>query len=239
MSRIRAVIFDCYGTLIDIKTDEGKDEIFYYLSLYLQYYGATIEKEKLKSALALEKERYLKTSDERYPELDLELVFKNILNKEGLDNPFLAESCCKLHRLLSRERFQLFPDSLPVLREMKRNGYPLAVVSDAQKVYCIEEGKMLGLNQFLDHSILSTHFGFKKPDPRLFTIACDLLEIPPAEAVYIGDSIKRDIKGPKQIGMLVILVNRNQKKNNREIEPDFYAKDLWAAWEWIKGTSKS
>jgi len=42
MSEIRAVIFDCYTTLIDIKTNERKEEVFGYLSLYLQYYGASI-----------------------------------------------------------------------------------------------------------------------------------------------------------------------------------------------------
>ena len=121
MSKIRAVIFDCYSTLIDIKTNEGKEEVFRYLALYLQYYGINISGEDLKSALGLEKKRYLETTKERYPEVDIETVFREILRKHGLDNPFLAESCCKLFRLLSRERFRLFPDSLPVLQEMKRN----------------------------------------------------------------------------------------------------------------------
>jgi putative hydrolase of the HAD superfamily len=234
MSKIRAVIFDCYSTLIDIRTNERKEEIFRRLSLYLRYYGVNIAAKSLTSALDQEKERYLQTENERYPEVDLEVVFRNILKREGLDNPFLAESCCKLFRLLSRERFGVFPDSLPVLKEMKRNRYSLAVVSDAQKVFCLEEAGMLGLNQFFDHTVLSTHFGFGKPDPRLFAIACSLLEIPPAEAVYIGDNPEKDVIGAKQIGMQAILLDRNQNQKNREVEPDFYASNLWDAWEWIK-----
>jgi len=66
--KIRAVIFDCYSTLIDIKTNETKEEIFRYLSLYLQYYGANISGANLKVAIALGKERYLQTKTERYPE---------------------------------------------------------------------------------------------------------------------------------------------------------------------------
>jgi putative hydrolase of the HAD superfamily len=239
MSQIRAVIFDCYGTLVDIKTDEDKDEVFKYVSLYLQYYGGTIDAEKLRSAYELEKERLLRDSGERYPELDLEQVFENILLKEGMYCPFLAESCCKLQRLISRDRFQLFPDTLPVLREMKREGYPLGMVSDAQRVFCMEETRLLGISQFFDHAIVSTDFGFKKPDLRLFTVACDLLNVPPAESVYIGDNFEHDIKGPKDIGMPVILINRNHRDNTGGLEPDFYAKDLWEAWEWIKSSSKS
>jgi putative hydrolase of the HAD superfamily len=232
--KIRAVIFDCYSTLIDIKTNEAKEEIFRYLSLYLQYYGANISGANLKVAIAREKERYLQTKTERYPEVDLEVVFKRILEKEGLDNPFLAESCCKLFRILSRERFQLFPDTLPVLSEMKRSRYPLAIVSDAQKVFCLDEGRILGLNRFFDHTVLSTQFGFRKPDPRLFAIACALLNVPPAEAVYIGNDPETDVTGAKQIGMQVILLNRKSEGKSEQIKPDFCADSLREAWEWIK-----
>lgn len=237
MPGIRAVIFDCYSTLIDIKTSEEKEEVYNYLSLYLQYYGSKMDAEGLKTALDAERRQYLQSQKERYPEIDLEIVFSNILKKEGLNNPFLAESCCKLLRVLSRERFQLFPDSLPVLEEMKKGGYPMAVVSDAQKVFYREEGEILRLNRFFDCIVVSTHFGFRKPDPRLFTVACTLLDVPPAEAVYIGNDPEMDVKGAKQIGMQAILLDREAKNKNQEPKPDFYATNLWEAWGWIKSST--
>lgn len=237
MSRIRAVIFDYYNTLIDIRTDEEKQDVFRFLSLYLQYYGVNMNEQTLRAALDHEKKQYLKRKDEAYPEVDLEIVFGNILQKEGICNPFGAESCCKLFRLLSRERFQLFPDSIPVLKEIKKNGYAMGVVSDAQKVFCLEEGEMLGLNQFFDHIVLSTQYGFRKPDPRLFAIACSLLDVEPAQSVYIGDDPRKDVKGAKQAGLSAILVNRNQMNLEMETKPDFCATNLWEAWEWIKKCS--
>lgn len=236
MLKIRAIIFDCYSTLIDIKTDEKKEDVYHYLSLYLQYYGVKTDAGKLKTALDLEKEQYIRSTKEPYPEIDLEKVFVNILRKEGLNNPFLAESCCRLLRAVSRERFQLFADSLPVLEKMK-NEYPLAVVSDAQKVFCLQEGEMLGLTQFFSHIIMSTHLGFRKPDPRIFTIACTLLGTPPAEVVYIGNDLETDVKGSQGVGMKAILLDREKKVRNPKPEPDFYATDLWQVWEWIKGNS--
>lgn len=237
MSKIRAVIFDCYSTLIDIRTNERKEEVFNYLSLYLQYYGARIDAAKLKSAFDLEREAYLQSRGEPYAEVDLEIVFKNILKKEGLENSFLAESCCKLLRVFSRERFELFPDSIPVLKEMKRSGYPLGVVSDAQKVFCLDEGEILGLNQFFDCIVLSTQFGFRKPDPRLFAITSSLLNVMPAESVYIGNDPETDVKGAKRIGMQAILLDRNLKNKNKGPKADFYASSLWEAWEWIRSSS--
>jgi putative hydrolase of the HAD superfamily len=234
MPRIRAVIFDCYSTLIDIKTNEEREEVYNYLSLYLQYHGSRLDAERLKTALNAERKQYLQSKEERYPEVDLEILFSHILKEEGLDNPFLAESCCKLLRVLSRERFQLFPDSLPVLEGIKKSGYPIAIVSDAQKVFCMEESEILGLNRFLNFIVVSTHFGFKKPDPRLFTIACTLLDVSPVEAVYIGNDPGMDVQGAKQIGMQAILLDREAKNKNQGPKPDFYATDLWEAWEWIK-----
>lgn len=237
MSKIRAVIFDCYSTLIDIKTDEEKGEVFQYLSLYMQYYGAKTNAESLRSALQLEREHYPYPKGERYPEVDLEIVFRNILRKEGLDNPFLAESCCKLFRVLSREHFQLFPDSLPVLEEMRQKGYQLGVISDAQKVFCLDEGNILGLSPFFSRIIMSTHLGFRKPDPRIFMIACTLLNVLPAEAVYIGNEPETDIGGAKETGMKAILLDREGGNTSPEPKPDFHANNLWDAWGWIKSNS--
>jgi len=235
MPKIRAVIFDCYSTLIDIWANEQKEEIFDHLSLYLGYYGVKIDAGGLRSALDLEREQYRKSKkEEQYPEIDLEIVFRNILKKKGLNNPFLAESCCKLFRVISRERFQLFPDSLPVLEEMKKSEYPLGVVSDAQKVFCLEEGEILGISQYFKCILLSTDFGFRKPDPRLFTMACTLLATPPADVVYIGNDLETDVRGAQGIGMKAILLDREKRVRNPEPKPDFHATDLWQAWEWIK-----
>jgi putative hydrolase of the HAD superfamily len=193
-----------------------------------------ISTENLRLALVAEKERYFKTAYERYPIIDFEVVFSNVLKKEGFDNPFLVESCCKLFRLLSRERLELFSDSLFVVSEMKRKGYLLAIVSNAQKVFSLDEIRMTGLDRFFNHVVLSTQFGFAKPDPRLFSIACDLLGITPANAVYIGDNAEKDIMGPKEIGMQMILIERNQKEVNLKVKPDYRASELWQAWEWIE-----
>lgn len=234
MSKIQAVIFDYYGTLVDVETDEGKREIYESLSRYLQYYGADISTENLRINLDAEKERYFKTAQERYPETDFEVLFNNILKKEGLNNPFLVESCCKLFRLLGRERLELFADSLPVVNEMRRKGYLLAIVSNAQRVFTLDEIRMTGLDRLFNHVVLSTQYGFAKPDPRLFSVACDLLGVIPTNTVYIGDNAEKDIAGPKEIGMKMILLERKLKEANLIANPDYRASDLWQAWKWIE-----
>ena len=97
---------------------------------------------------------------------------------------------------------------------------------------------MLGLTPFFSHVIMSTHLGFRKPDPRLFTIACTLLDIPPAETVYIGNDPETDVKGAQAIGMQAILLDRDGKNRSQEPKPDFYATNLWEAWNWINSVNQ-
>jgi putative hydrolase of the HAD superfamily len=232
--KIRAIIFDLYGTLVDIYTNEDKKEVFDFLSLYLQYYDMRIEGGKLKEVFEAEKARNLAARNERYPEVNLQEVFEEVISRIGSSNSFLVKSCCKLYRILSREKFQLFPDSLPVLNQMRDSGYILGLVSNAQKVFTANEIRMLGLDHYFKHMVFSTRYGIVKPDERLFAIACTMLEVPPENAVYIGDNPGNDVKGAKKIGMTSILLSRSLKSVIPGFEPDYYATDLWDAWEWIK-----
>ena len=195
---------------------------------------------ELRLAFDREKNHALQSSKERYPEIDLAAIFSNIIKNKGVGNNLLAESCCKLFRALSRDKFQLLPDTLPVLDEMKKAGYPIAVVSDAQKAFCLEEGEMLGLTRIFDFVVMSTDLGFRKPDPRIFMIACTLAGVFPEEAVYIGNDPETDVKGAKATGMKAVLLDRDGRFKNQEPRPDFYAANLWELWQWIKsGAQKS
>jgi putative hydrolase of the HAD superfamily len=232
--KIQAIIFDLYGTLIDVSTDEDKNEVFNFLSLYLQYYDINIPAARLKDIFENEKSNNLNSRHERYPEVNLQEVFEEILKREGNTNSFLVKSCCKLFRIQSRERFQLFPDSIPVLKEIKNNGYTIGLVSNAQKVFTANEIRILGLQNYFKHMVFSTRYGITKPDRRLFMIACAMLDVPPERAIYIGDNPYNDVKGAREIGMTSILLSRSLKSVIPGCEPDYYATDLWDAWEWIK-----
>lgn len=234
MPQIQAIIFDLYGTLIDISTNEDKNDVYDFLARYLQYYDFNFSSDKLRKAFESEKAANLSARHERFPEVNFQEVFEELLKREGSPNSFLIKSCCKLFRLLSREKFQLFPDCIPVLKEMKAKGYPLGMVSNAQKVFTANEIRILGLQQYFKHMVFSTRYGITKPDHRLFVIACAMLDVKPENAVYIGDNPNNDVTGAKKIGMTSILLSRDLKSVIPGAEPDYYATDLWDAWEWIK-----
>lgn len=102
---------------------------------------------------------------------------------------------------------KVFRDVRPALRQLRANGYRLAVVSNWEP----------SLEEVLDHLGLRFHFttivtssveGIWKPEPRLFEIGLERCGIGPEEAVSVGDNIERDIEAARQTGLHAILLDR-------------------------------
>lgn len=58
-----------------------------------------------------------------------------------------------------------------------------------------------GLAPFMSVVVDSACVGFTKPDPRIFEAALARLHTDPEEAVFVGDSLHRDMEGAKRLGM--------------------------------------
>ena len=59
----------------------------------------------------------------------------------------------------------------------------------------------------LDAVIVSERAGVSKPDPRIFAIALEELDVRPEEAVMVGDSWKADIAGARAAGLRPVWFN--------------------------------
>ena len=60
---------------------------------------------------------------------------------------------------------------------------------------------VLGLLPDLDAYVLSYEVGLAKPDPAIFQHVCDALGCAPGEVVFVGDSVRCDVDGPRAFGM--------------------------------------
>jgi FMN phosphatase YigB (HAD superfamily) len=86
-----------------------------------------------------------------------------------------------------------------VLRDLSRR-YRLGIVSNFYgnlSAVCRE----VGLSPFLAVIIDSTVVGVLKPNPEIFHAALRVLQIEPAQAVFVGDSLQRDMAGARALGM--------------------------------------
>jgi FMN phosphatase YigB (HAD superfamily) len=59
----------------------------------------------------------------------------------------------------------------------------------------------VGLSAFFNVIVDSTQVGHSKPDPRIFETALAALGVSPRDAVFVGDSLRRDMAGARGLGM--------------------------------------
>lgn len=221
---IKAVLFDLYGTLINIRTDEGDITTYEILSRYLKYHSVFISPEFLKKTYFEMVQQYLSKSKEPYPEVDVYKIFFDIMHTYGRKKypSSVVIDVSMLFRSLTIRKFEPFDDIYDVLDLISRK-YKIALISDAQWVFTEPEIKMLGLERFFKYRFLSSRYGYKKPDKRLFYTAMKKLDIEPDEAVYIGDNPSRDLVGAKSSGMKFLLFKNDCKSyNGFEADGCFY-----------------
>jgi len=216
----KGIFFDLYGTLINILTDEVDPWVYSTLSRYLSYRDVKIAPKELKKTYFEDIQSQLKQSNESYPEVDVCKIFSNIMHRYG--NKTYSKSAivdtAVLFRSLTMRRFEVFQGVYEVLESLLKK-FELSLISDAQWVFTEPEMAMLGLTPFFKFRILSSRFGFKKPDVRLFDIAMKKLMINPEESVYIGDNPQKDLVGAKKAGMKFILF-RSEFKLFNDFQPD-------------------
>lgn len=68
------------------------------------------------------------------------------------------------------------------------------------------EGREDELRDLFDVFVESSRVGLRKPDPRIYTHACELLGVGPPEAIFLDD-IGRNLKAARALGMHTIKVD--------------------------------
>lgn len=211
----KAVFFDLYGTLINIRTDESDISTYEILSRYLAYHSVFISPDILKKIYFEKVQQHISQSKESFPEVDVYKIFFDIMhsfgNKKYSQNAVVDISM--LFRSLTIRRFEAFDGIYDVLAEICRK-YKTALISDAQWVFTEPEIEILGIDRFFKYRIFSSRYGYKKPDKRLFDIAMKKLEVKAEDSIYIGDNPVRDLVGSKMAGMKFLLFRTDCKTYN-------------------------
>lgn len=224
---IKGILFDLYGTLIDIETNESLEEIYRGIAHYLTYHGVHRHRWEVRDRYYQIMKQRKEASREEYPEIDVEAIWNVFLETEGIKTAAtrreLAKILAQFYRGVSRTRLQLYPEVKRVLDVLKAV-YPLGLISDAQPCFALPEIQALGLNGYFDPIIISAPYGFRKPDKRLTEKALIMMKLTPKEVIYVGNDMFRDIYGAKRLGIKTIFVDSNQGgKSHENVAPDYFA----------------
>ena len=144
----------------------------------------------------------------RHPELehDDEIWFRfteRIVRGMGGDADSAYACAVEITRGWERhENFELYDDVPDALAALRAAGLRIGLVSNSARDVR-EFARHHGLD--VDAGISSFHHGRTKPHASIFRAVLDLLEVEPAEAVMVGDTIADDIEGALALGMRAIL----------------------------------
>lgn len=133
----------------------------------------------------------------------------------------------KYQQDVQQEMLHPFPGAIDSLIHIRKKGYLTGVVTSKRRKPTRESLNITGLNDFLDVVVTVEDANQPKPHPDGLLNALKQLSVPPAEAVYIGDSIY-DIMTGKNAGTSTIGVTWGiaAKKDLANQHPDFLV-DSW------------
>jgi HAD superfamily hydrolase (TIGR01662 family) len=104
--------------------------------------------------------------------------------------------------------FFLYDDAEPVLRALAGAGIRIGLISNTQRPLD-EFASHFSLQGLIGTAVSSAQHGFLKPHPSIFETALEALGVAAPESVMVGDSVKHDIVGARQIGMRAVLLRRS------------------------------
>lgn len=216
-------IFDLYGTLIDINTDEENDILWSKLALFYSFKGASYSGDEISNSYkTLVKQELEKHNETTNPDIKLEDVFTTLYtNKNVTPSDQLIEDTAQLFRTLSIKYIKLFDNAKELLQGLKASGGKVYLLSNAQRIFTYYEMKFLGIVDYFDDIFISSDCYMCKPDVNFFNKLIDKHNLDKSETIMIGNDCISDIEGAYNAGIDSFYIHSNQ---SREIEKPLLSK---------------
>ena len=212
-------VFDLYGTLIDIKTDEQSPKFWQKVAAYL---GAN------ETSDAVRWEYLSLCSNEKKGEnheIDLIRVFQQMLLSRGRENDE-AQRFATYFRRQSMKKLRTFRYAKKLLKGLKKRGGGVYLVSNAQSCFTLKELDDCGLTALFDGILISSDVGVKKPSSEIFQCAFDKFDISPENSIYVGNDLRDDILGAAGVGMRTVYIPTEQSGSYKDMpEPTYSVKN--------------
>lgn len=199
--RYDAVIFDLFGTLVDNPEGPGRS---------LSTYNRAIE--DTAAILGAPADAFTRlwraTSGMRMTGVfpSAEGYMAHLCRELGVhpDDGRLAQAARIRLEAVGR---QLVPrhDSLDTLAQLRRSGYKIGLISDCSRETAVHwPGTPLA--PLVDAAVLSCEVGVKKPDARIYALACARLGVVPERCLYVGDGESDELAGAQRAGMVPVRI---------------------------------
>ena len=200
MDPIRAVIFDAYGTLLDVHAAMAKhaDRLGADWPLIsADWRRKQLEYSWVRSLAGhpYHRDFWQLTADA----LDWAASLHGVN-----DRAVLADV------LLAYRRLDAYPEAPAVLRRIRDRGLPMAILSNGEPGMLADATKSSGLDQFLDAVLSVEAAGVFKPDPRVYRLVEERFGLPAGHMAFVSSN-PWDVFGAHACGFQVFWINRTSQ----------------------------
>ena len=228
-------IFDLYGTLVDIRTDESSLNFWRKAVSVFAVGKASYSPSELKKTYqryvreAYSRER-LRNPFIRYRDIELLDVFEHLyLHKNVRPDHDLLMETARRFRKASTERLRLYDGARELLDLLRHSGKKIYLLSNAQECFTLPEMEDLGILGCFDGSLISSYARICKPEKKFFDMLIDSYNLDRSETIMIGNDKTADILGAKNAGIDALYIHQ-------EISPPVENEDeIEAKWKIMDG----
>ncbi len=222
--RFSAVIFDLDGVVTQtalVHSTAWKEMFDSYLKFREENYGEPFKE--------------FSHADDYLPYVDGKPRYKGVasfLESRGIDIPFgdpsdlpEAETVCGLgnrknmtfNEILSRDGVKLYDSTVELIRELKKEGIRIGVASSSKNCKpVLEAAGLLELFETRVDGVVSAELGLQgKPEPDIFTTACDNLGVEYEASVVVEDAVSGVQAGRK--GNFGLILGVAREDNSHEL----------------------
>ena len=195
MKKIKAIIFDAYGTLFDVNSaaEKCKEKLGDKWEGFANYWRTTqLEYTWLRSLMRRHKDFWQITEDS----LDKSMNFYNI------DNAMRSE-LLNLYKVLSP-----FTEVSDALNKLKQSNYKLAILSNGTPDLLNELVVSNQLKDIFDDIFSVEEAGIFKPDSKVYDLPINKYNIEKNEVLFLSANTW-DVSGAGNYGYNTVWVNRN------------------------------
>ena len=174
----------------------------------------------------------------RPEEVEIATIYDRALRAIGLAvEPQLIEQVMELEQEGWLQSVHVGPDVLPTMQRVQEAGLQTAIVSNAayRPRLMRRQIEALGLGPYFDSLTFSSEVGLRKPHPAIYRDALTKLAVPARSALFVGDRVREDVRGPKALGMRAVLVREWRREEDPEAEADFTVDRLAEVTDVIAG----
>jgi len=213
---IKAIIFDLDNTLMD----------------FMKVKRVAIEtavEAMIDAGLKMPKEEMVEKIYKAYGEEGIEdqHIFDKVLEREfgHIDYRILASGIIG-YRRAKEGTMSLYPHVHLTLTTLTKMGIKMIIVTDAPKLPVWMRISALGLQHYFEHILTYEDTGAKKPSPKPFQMALDILKVKPDESLMVGDWAERDVVGAKQLGMKTAFARYGDTFETKDSGADYELNDI-------------